>query len=122
MMTSDPKEYSMTRRRFTLLSLALVLGLALPFAGSPALAQSLDELRAAGKIGERYDGFAVARDTAFADQVQAINDKRRAIYQEQAKKQGVAVDQVGLVYAKEILQQIPDGTWVLTPDGEWRRK
>jgi uncharacterized protein YdbL (DUF1318 family) len=64
----------------------------------------------------------VARDTAFADQVKAINDKRRAIYEEQAKKQGVPVDQVGLVYAKEILQQIPAGTWVLTPDGEWRRK
>lgn len=112
----------MTRRRFSLLCLVMALGLALPLLSAPAAAQTLDELRAAGKVGERYDGYAVARDPALAGQVQKINDKRQAIYKEQAAKQGVAVEQVGMVYAKEIIQQVPSGTWVLTPDNEWRRK
>jgi uncharacterized protein YdbL (DUF1318 family) len=112
----------MTRRWFSLLSLLAVAALALPLLAGPAAAQSLDELRASGKLGERYDGFAVARDPGVADQVKAINDKRRTIYQQQADKQGVPLDQVGLVYANEIVQQVPAGTWILTADGEWRRK
>lgn len=112
----------MTRRRFVLLSLLAAGALALPLLGRPAAAQSLDELRAAGKVGERYDGFAVARDPGLGDMVAEINAKRRGIYEEQAKKQGVAVEQVGQVYAGQIVQQVPAGTWILTADGEWRRK
>lgn len=112
----------MTRRRFSLLSLLALAAVALPLLALPAAAQTLDELRAAGKIGERYDGYAVARDAAFADMVKDINAKRREIYEAQAKKQGVAADQVGIVYAGELLEKLPAGTWFLTPDNEWRRK
>lgn len=109
-------------RRFLLLSLLAAGVLALPLPAGPAAAQSLDELRASGKIGERYDGYAVARDPAVGDMVAEINAKRRDIYQQQAAKQGVAVEQVGLVYANQIVQQVPAGTWLLTAGGEWRRK
>jgi len=112
----------MTRRWFLLLSLLAVAAAVLPSLAGPAGAQTLDELRAAGKIGERYDGYAVARDPAMADMVAQINAKRREVYEQQAKKQGVGADQVGAVYAAEIVQQVPAGTWVLTADGEWRRK
>jgi hypothetical protein len=112
----------MTRRWFSLLSLLAVAALALPLLAGPAAAQSLDELRASGKIGERYDGFAVARDPSAADMVKEVNAKRRGIYEQQAKKQGVPLEQVGLVYANEIVQQVPAGTWILTADNEWRRK
>ena len=112
----------MTRRWFSLLSLLAVATLALPLLSGPVFAQSLDDLRAAGKVGERYDGFAVARDPSAADLVKEVNDKRRKIYEERAKKQGVSVEAVGAVYAKEIVDQVPAGTWVLTADGEWRRK
>ncbi len=113
---------SMTRRWFSLLSLLMAAALVLPLLAGPASAQSLDELRAAGKVGERYDGFAAARDGNYADMVEEINAKRRAIYEKQAAKQGVSLSQVGAVYANEIVQQVPDGTWLLTADGEWRRK
>ena len=112
----------MTRRWFSLLSLVLAVGLALPLLAGPAEAQSLDELRASGRVGERYDGFLVARDPAVAGTVDEINAKRRAIYEKQAAQQGVPVEEVGKVYAGEILQQVPNGTWVLTPGGEWRQK
>lgn len=111
-----------TRRRFALLSLLLAAGLVVAPLAAPAAAQSLDELRASGRIGERFDGFAEARDSALADQVAEINAKRRAIYQEQASKQGVSVEQVGKVYAGEIIKQLPSGAWILTADGQWRQK
>jgi uncharacterized protein YdbL (DUF1318 family) len=112
----------MTRRWFSLLSLLALAVLALPLLAGPVSAQSLDELRASGKVGERYDGFAVARDPSAADLVKAVNDKRRGVYEKRAAEQGVSVEAVGAVYAKEIVAQVPDGTWVLTADGEWRRK
>jgi uncharacterized protein len=110
----------MTRRWFSLLSLALILALALPV-GSAA-AQSLDDLRASGKLGESYTGYVVARDPAVAGQAKTINDKRRAIYEQQAAKQGVSLEAISAVYAGEILGQVPAGTWVLTADGKWRQK
>jgi uncharacterized protein YdbL (DUF1318 family) len=96
--------------------------LVLPLLSAPAAAQSLDELRATGKIGERFDGYAVARDGNYADTVKEINAKRRKIYEQQAAKQGATAEQVGKVYAAEIVKQVPGGTWILTADGEWLQK
>lgn len=101
-----------------LIAIVLVTGL---FA-APASAQSLDELRASGAIGERYDGLVEARDPGAAAAVKEINAKRQEIYTERAASQGVAADQVGRVYAKEILQKAPAGTWFLAPDNTWTRK
>lgn len=111
-----------TRRRFSLLCLLAAALLVLPLLSGPVAAQTLDELRAAGKVGERYDGYAVARDPNTADMVKEINAKRREIYEARAKKQGVPADQVGAVYAGELWQKVPAGTWFLTADGEWRKK
>jgi len=112
----------MTRRWFSLLSLFMAAALALPLLATPASAQSLDDLRAAGKIGERYDGLAVARDGDFADMVKEINAKRLEIYKKEAAKQGVGLEQVGKVYAAKIIKQSPEKTWFLTADGDWLQK
>lgn len=112
----------MTRRWFSLLPLLMMAMVALPLLAGPASAQSLDELRASGKVGERYDGYAVARDSAVAGQVAQINAKRREIYEQESAKQGVNLTQVGKVYAAKIVKQVPDGTWILTEDGNWRQK
>ncbi len=106
----------------TLFSFLAIAVIALPMMGLPAAAQSLDELRSAGKVGERYDGLAVARDASAASFVSQVNAKRQAIYQEQARKQGVSVTQVGAVYAQEIMRKVPKGTWFLTEQGDWRQK
>ncbi|WP_299618711.1 DUF1318 domain-containing protein [Pelagibius sp.] len=111
----------MTRFWFSLIARLAAVVLVLPLLAVPAAAQSLDDLRAAGKVGERFDGLAVARDASVADFVEQVNAKRQAIYAEQARKQGVSAQQVGAVYAKEILGQVPDGTWFLTEQGEWRQ-
>ena len=88
----------------------------------PALAQDLDALRASGAVGERFDGYLVARDGSAQGFVDQVNAKRRQIYQQRAASQGVGADQVGMVYAKEILGDAPAGTWFQKPDGSWAQK
>ncbi len=112
----------MTRFWSSLFSLLAVAVVALPMMSLPAAAQSLDDLRSSGQVGERYDGLAVARDSSAAGFVKQVNAKRQAIYAEQAKKQGVSTSQVGTIYAREIMKKVPKGTWFLTEQGDWRQK
>lgn len=102
--------------RMFLITCALFLGLT-----SAAQAQSLDDLRAAGTIGERYDGLVVARDPALAGFADQVNQQRLQIYRDRAAQQGVTVEQVGEVYARQITGSAPAGTWFLDRGGNWRR-
>lgn len=101
---------------------ALVLVLAFPLGA--AQAQSLDTLRASGAVGEKYDGYAVVRDAAAGAGavVDDVNAKRRQIYAQRAAEQGVPVDQVGRVYAEEILRKAKTGWWFLSESGAWSQK
>ena len=99
--------------------------LAALFVTAPAQAQSLDALRASGAIGERWDGYAVVRDGGVAGAkatVDKVNAKRRDIYAKRATKDGVSTEQVGMVYAQQIIQQVPGGTWLLQQNGQWIQK
>lgn len=98
------------------IALALVLGLSIS-----AQAQSLDDLRAAGAVGERYDGLVVARDPAYSGYVDGVNQQRLQIYRDAAAQQGVTVEQVGEIYARQITGSAPRGTWFLDRAGNWRR-
>lgn len=111
----------MHRRGFLMMLATAGLGLALMAA--PALAQSLDQMRASGKVGERYDGYAVARDSSPQVQnfVAQVNRQRKDIYTERARAQGVSDEQVGRVYAQQILRSAPAGTWFLDESGRWRQ-
>lgn len=112
-------------RRRILTNLA-AFSLAVVFGGPPAVAQSLDSLRMSGVIGERFDGLVMLREANAPAEARAmvkqVNAKRSQIYAQRAKEQGVSPDQVGRVYAKEILQSAPKGTWFLGEDGRWTRK
>ena len=100
------------------LSPALVLG--------PAwAADALDQLRAAGALGERYDGLLVLRDAnaaGAAATVEQVNAKRRKIYAQRASETGATVEQTGAIYAQQIMAKAPKGTYFLQKDGKWIRK
>ncbi len=112
----------MLRRNFAgamvLAATALILGLSVP----PVLAQSLDQLRASGAVGERYDGYAEALQSSAAGVVQQVNAKRRQIYRQTADKEGASVDQIGRVYARQIFAKAPPGTKFLQENGSWIAK
>lgn len=85
-------------------------------------AQSLQDLRMSGQVGEAFDGYARARDNNVKAAVDAINAKRRSIYTSRANEQGISADQVGKVYADKIKAKAPSGTWLMSPNGSWRQK
>ena len=91
----------------------------------PASAQTLNDARASGMIGEQMDGFAVARGNATSAAralVATVNGKRRQIYAAQARKQKVPASQVGKVFAGKIAAKAPKGTWIQSSSGAWARK
>ena len=102
--------------------LVVLAALSAPPARGPAAAQDLDQLRAGGLVGERFDGYAEAIDQSYLEFVRGVNGKRHQIYQQRAAEQSVPVDQVGRLYAKEIIQQSPSGTRLLKEDGTWATK
>ena len=105
--------------------LVFAMCLLLVLVAPSANAQSLDDLRASGAIGESYDGYVVVRDAnaAGANKVaKEVNAKRRALYEERAAAQGVKPADVGLVYAGQIMKQAPGGTWFQDANGNWRQK
>lgn len=90
----------------------------------PVQAASLGELRASGAIGERHDGYTVARNNApnTAEVVATVNAQRRKIYETRAAQQKTSVAAVGAVYASQIFANAPSGTWFRASDGAWRQK
>ena len=90
--------------------------------GITAWAASLQDLRASGALGESASGYVVARDTSATAEVASINKERKAVYTSKAAAQGVSIDQVGKVYAKEIFKKVPAGTWLQNQQGQWLQK
>lgn len=86
----------------------------------------LDAPRAQGLIGERFDGYAVIHDAqanaAIRTLVENTNNERRKVYEKQAAATNAPLTEVGKVYAAEIMQKAPAGTWFQGPDGSWKQK
>lgn len=95
---------------------------------TPAYAQAkpLDAPRSSGIVGERYDGYAVVRDAnAPADirkLVEQTNAERRKVYQDQAAAKGAPAEEVGKVYAGQIMSAAPAGWWFQDAGGAWVQK
>ena len=97
----------------------------LSFWSPHAAAQSLDAARESGMVGERFDGFVVARETAtpaVRQLVDSVNKQRAQIYATRAREQKISPDQVGKLYAAQIIAKVPKGTWILLQSGAWERK
>jgi len=119
----------------TLFSILTAAALCLTAAGgiaaldaAPAYAQAkpLDAPRSSGIVGERYDGYAIVRDAkAPADirkLVENANAERRKVYTEQAAAKGAPAEEVGKVYAGQIMSAAPSGWWFQGADGAWVQK
>ncbi len=118
---SAPNRFSSFSRRLVVAGLLSLISF-----GTVAQERVLDAPRAAGTVGERYDGYAVIRDQAraasVAQLVERVNAERRKIYAARAAAERVPIDQIGRVYAAEIFKSAPPGTWFLQESGRWVRK
>jgi uncharacterized protein YdbL (DUF1318 family) len=103
---------------------ALVLCAILPWS---AFADSLDDARAAGLVGERPDGYVdyvTPNPTPdLRNLVDSINAQRRKVYEKLAGEKGVPAEEVGALAAeKTISQRLKPGWYYLNSSGQWVKK
>jgi len=92
-----------------------------------AVAQTpaVDAARAAGTVGERYDGYvgvAGAVSAAVRSQIASINIKRRALYSRLAASRGASPQDVGVTAGCQLLARVGVGEAYMLGDGVWRRR
>ena len=94
----------------------------------PAAAQSSPAIRAAkaaGQVGERYDGYlgyAAYLPAAARREVDAVNIRRRSHYSRLAASRGVSPQEVGITAGCVTLQSVEVGEAYLLADNAWRRR
>ena len=96
-----------------------------PFVDAKAQSRLLDAPRAAGTVGERYDGFAIVRGSASPDLaalVAQVNAERRAVYAQRAATDKASIEAVGRIYAAEIMKAAPPKSWFLAESGQWTQR
>lgn len=104
---------------------AAVIGLGCTLAAaSPALALDLDQARAEGLVGERFDGLiAAVKSGGEVDALVArINAQRMEEYRRIAQQRGVPVTEVQKLVGQQLIGKVPAGTYVMTPSGSWQQK
>ena len=94
---------------------------------APAAAQTpaVNAARAAGAIGERYDGYlgvAAPVSQAVRGQVASINLQRRQLYSNLASGRGASPQEVGITAGCQLLARVGFGQSYLLADGVWRRR
>ena len=102
-----------------------LLLLALFLCAPATFADSLDDAKAAGFVGERPDGLLGLVVSSAPDAVKAlvqdINDKRISEYERIAKANKLTMDQVQQLAGKKVINKTEPGHWVLVND-KWVKK
>lgn len=86
---------------------------------------AVNAARAAGTVGERYDGYlgiASAPAASLRSQVATINVTRRALYSRLAASKGASPADVGVTAGCQLLARVGVGQSYLLADGVWRRR
>jgi uncharacterized protein YdbL (DUF1318 family) len=100
--------------------------LAMVFAAPAMAADSLEDARAAGLVGERPDGLvAPVSSNVPADVmslIQSVNAKRMEKYQQIAAEKGVPVEQVGAITGEKIIAKLKPGWYYMDASGNWVKK
>jgi uncharacterized protein YdbL (DUF1318 family) len=101
----------------------LAIGLAVPAASqnSPAIRAA----KAAGQVGERYDGYLGVVSAAPAlvrREVDTINIRRRSHFYNLAASKGVRPQDVGITAGCMTLASVDVGEAYLLADNVWRRR
>ena len=88
----------------------------------------IDELKKAGTIGEKNDGYLEVMkvdgkeakiEEADKKIVEAENKDREAVYAAIAKKEGTTVEKVGELRARQIRAKAAEGEFIQNEDGKW---
>ena len=104
----------------------LILLLMALFHVSTAWALSLDEAKDSGLVGEQrngYLGIVVSGPSAQVKSlVEDINNKRRAVYQQIAQRNGTSLETVTALAGKKAIKKTRAGNYVRGADDGWQKK
>ncbi len=94
---------------------------------APASGQTtaVNAARAAGSVGERFDGYlgvAAPVSAAVRSQVASINIQRRKLYTNLAARRGVSPGDVGVTAGCQLLAVVSVGEVYMLAEGGWRRR
>jgi uncharacterized protein YdbL (DUF1318 family) len=92
---------------------------------APAQTPAVDQAKAAGQVGERYDGYlglVTNVPTTVRSQVSAINVRRRTLYSNFAATHRVSPQEVWITAGCQLLRRVNVGEAYLLPDNVWRRR
>ena len=81
--------------------------------------------RAAGAVGERYDGYLGVSGVVSGpvrSQVARINIQRRSLYSRLAASKGASPQDVGITAGCQLLAGVGTGEAYMLSDGAWRRR
>ena len=101
---------------------AVLLGLS---AAAAAQTPAIDAARAAGSLGERFDGYigiAAPVSGSVRSQVSTINIRRRSLYSNLAARKGVSPQDVGITAGCQLLARVSVGEAYMLAAGLWRRR
>ncbi len=103
---------------------SLLLAFALLLDPTGVVANPLDDAKTQGLIGEQADGYvgAVGTDGRVQSLVNDINAKRKAKYEEIAKKRGAPADAVAQIAGQKLIERAPAGHYIRGDNGQWRQK
>ena len=118
---------SPARERRNLRAVALAVAAALALLIAPAAhADTLDDAKAAGYVGERIDGMlGLVKSDAPADikaLVESVNAKRKQSYASIAKKNGTTVEAVAALAGKKAIAKTAPGNFIQDASGRWVKK
>lgn len=107
--------------------LAVLAALTLAVAGAATAQNSatVSAARAAGAVGERYDGYlgiAAPSGEVLRSAVGAINIKRRSLYSGLAARKGVSPQEVGITASCQLFARVAVGESYMLDDRVWRRR
>ena len=86
---------------------------------------AVNAARAAGAVGERYDGYlgvAASVSQTVRSQVASINIQRRQLYSNLAASRGASPQDVGITAGCQLLARVGVGQSYMLGDGTWRRR
>lgn len=117
----------MTAAAVTLAGLSVAAVLVTPAAADIATSKAtVDAAKAAGKVGEKNDGFlgaVTSLDAATQAAVDEINAGRREVYGQAAAKNGVSIEAAGQsAFVNVILPKLHAGEYYQDASGNWVRK
>ena len=110
-------------RFFTAILFVITISVCWPMS---AIAMDLQQAKNMGAVGEMQSGYLGVVSSAAPDEVKAlvagINEKRKSVYQDIAKRNGTSLAAVEKLAGGKAISKTLSGQYIMSPSGEWMKK